>query len=163
MVLTDNAVNCFCEEVGMIIGGDHDRNRSIAAHIRLPLPCADGSTSLETTISRRSKSQSRQSGKSRRSPLPAFGSQNTTASSAESNFRTSAPVEDQVEACIQESEKIPGDRARFGQSFCCIALKGGVQIETAGTGGIRARIRRVASYATAVRSVGRSGRKPTVN
>src|SRR5262249_55432470 len=79
MVLTDNAVNCFCEEVGIIIGGDHDRNRSIAAHIRLPLPCADGSTSLETTIAKpissRSKSQSRQSGKSRLSPLPAFGSQ----------------------------------------------------------------------------------------
>ena len=34
-----------------------------------------------------------------------------------------------------------------------------LQIETAGTGGIRARIRRVASYATAVRSVGRSGRE----
>jgi hypothetical protein len=39
------------------------------------------------------------------------------------------------------------------------ALKGVLQIETSGTGGIRARIRRVASYATAVRSVGRSGRE----
>ena len=37
---------------------------------------------------------------------------------------------------------MPGDRARFGQSFCCIVLKGVLQIETAGTGGIRARIRR---------------------
>jgi len=88
---------------------------------------------------------------------------NTTASSAKSNFRTSAPVEDQVEACTQESEKMPGDRARFGQSFCCIVLKCVLQIETAGTGGIRARIRRVASYATAVRSVGRLAAKPTLN
>ena len=58
---------------------------------------------------------------------------------------------------------MPGDRARFGQSFCCIVLKCVLQIETAGTGGIRARIRRVASYATAVRSVGRLAAKPTLN